>query len=68
VGFPGETEAAFQNSFSVLKKIGFCKVHIFPYSVRENTIAASFKGKVPKEIIISRAKTISCFFAQAQIT
>jgi threonylcarbamoyladenosine tRNA methylthiotransferase MtaB len=68
VGFPGETEGAFQNSFGVLKKVGFCKVHIFPYSARENTLAASFMDRVPKEIIISRAKTIGNFFAQAQIS
>ena len=58
VGFPGETEEAFQNSVDVIKKVGFCKVHIFPYSARENTLAASFKDTIPKEIITRRAKII----------
>jgi len=58
VGFPGETEEAFQNSVYILSKVGFCKVHVFPYSARKNTLAASFKDNVPKEVILGRAKKI----------
>ena len=58
VGFPGETEEAFQNSINILKKVGFCKVHVFPYSARKNTLAASFKDNVPKEVILSRVEKI----------
>ena len=59
VGFPGETEEAFQNSVDILRVIKFCKVHVFPYSARENTLAASFEDKVPKEIILKRVKIIN---------
>jgi threonylcarbamoyladenosine tRNA methylthiotransferase MtaB len=59
VGFPGETEEAFQNSVDVIKKVGFCKVHVFPYSVRKNTLAASFEDNVSKEIILRRVNRIS---------
>jgi len=59
VGFPGETEEAFRNSVDILKIVGFCKVHVFPFSPRENTLAASFKDNVPREIILKRVKEIN---------
>jgi len=58
VGFPGETEEAFNNSIDVISKAAFCKIHIFPYSARKNTLAASFKDVVPKETILRRANII----------
>lgn len=39
VGFPGETDEEFMNSFDNIKKCNFAKIHIFPYSVREGTKA-----------------------------
>ena len=44
VGFPGEDEAAFGNTLRLLKNILPLKVHIFPYSPREKTRAAKFRG------------------------
>ena len=46
VGFPGETEAAFEESRAFLKKIGFLKVHVFPYSRRSGTPAYDFPEQV----------------------
>ena len=43
VGFPTETEEEFNNSVEFIKKIGFAKLHVFPYSVRKNTKAAEMK-------------------------
>lgn len=40
VGFPGETDKDFNDSLAFVKKIGFAKSHIFPYSIRNGTIAA----------------------------
>ena len=40
VGFAGETEEEFEESVSFVKKIGFAKAHVFPYSQREGTAAA----------------------------
>ena len=40
VGFPGETEEDFQASVDVCKKIGFSKIHMFPFSQRRGTPAA----------------------------
>ena len=45
-GFPGETEADFEESRAFLKKIGFLKVHVFPYSRRSGTPAYDFPEQV----------------------
>lgn len=50
VGFAGETEQDFDDTMAFVKKVGFEKVHIFPYSVREGTRAAEFDGQVEKSV------------------
>ena len=55
VGFPGETEKMFQNSYNLIKKIGFSGIHIFQYSDRENTLASSFTDKIDAKIKKERA-------------
>ena len=50
VGFPGETEEMFQNSYNLIEKIGFSGIHIFQYSDRENTIASSFTDKIDAKV------------------
>jgi len=55
VGFPGETEERFADSCRVVKKIGFAKVHVFPYSNRPGTAAAALSGKVSAKEIKRRA-------------
>ena len=40
VGHPFETEDEFINTLNFVKKIRFSKVHVFPYSIRENTASA----------------------------
>lgn len=50
VGFPGETEDMFLNSYKIIDKIGFSGIHIFQYSDRENTIASRLENKVDPKI------------------
>lgn len=50
VGFPGETEEHFMESVETIREIGFTKIHVFPYSKRKGTVAASMKNQVPEEI------------------
>ena len=45
-GFPGETQADFEESCAFLRKIGFLKVHVFPYSRRSGTPAYDFPAQV----------------------
>ncbi len=46
VGFPGETEQDFNETLEFIKKIRFLHLHIFPYSRRNGTIAASMPGQL----------------------
>ena len=46
VGFPGETEEEFRQTYEFLKKIKFYKMHIFKYSPRTGTVAASMKNQI----------------------
>ena len=48
VGFPGETEAEFQASYQFVREMAFSKVHVFPYSRRPGTRAASFPGQLSR--------------------
>lgn len=49
VGFPGETEDEFKETLDFIEKIGFSKVHIFPYSKRPGTKAATMPNQLSKE-------------------
>ena len=55
-GFPGESEADFESSLQFVKDIGFEKLHVFPYSIRECTKAATMPGQLPKAVKTARAK------------
>jgi threonylcarbamoyladenosine tRNA methylthiotransferase MtaB len=46
-GFPGETEEAFEHTRAFLQTFPISKLHVFPYSERPGTPAASFDGSVP---------------------
>lgn len=46
VGFPGETDADFNETVEFAKKCGFMKVHVFPFSPREGTPAYSYTDKI----------------------
>jgi len=46
VGFPGETEEEFTESLAFVKKLAFARLHVFKYSQREQTVAASMPDQV----------------------
>ncbi len=45
-GFPGEGEAEFAETLAFARRVGFARLHVFPYSEREGTAAASMAGSV----------------------
>src|SRR5579885_1263614 len=47
VGFPGETEVDFELSAEACCRVGFVKVHVFPFSARGGTKAATFTDALP---------------------
>lgn len=50
VGFPGETEEDFEDSLKIVEEADFLKVHVFKYSKRAGTPAASMDRQVPPEV------------------
>ena len=49
VGFPGETPELFDQTYAFLQEMAPSKIHVFQYSPREGTLAASFSDQVPKQ-------------------
>jgi len=58
VGFPGESQDAFQESYRFLKRISFAKLHVFPYSPRPGTHAARLPHQVPRQVRGERAQHV----------
>lgn len=58
VGFPGEKEADFEESCSLVESCGFCKTHIFKYSKRPFTKASDMKGHVAPQVKNRRSGTL----------
>ena len=56
VGFPGETEAEFVQSLDFIRRCAFAAMHIFPYSKRPGTPAASMPNQVPRGVKEERAR------------
>ncbi|SDN43725.1 tRNA (N(6)-L-threonylcarbamoyladenosine(37)-C(2))-methylthiotransferase MtaB [Alkalicoccus daliensis] len=50
VGFPGETEQEFQETYDSIRDIGFSELHVFPYSKRTGTPAARMEEQVEDEV------------------
>ncbi len=58
VGFPGETEADFEQGLAFVESMNFAKVHVFPYSARAATLAATFLNQVSPQVKAKRAKEL----------
>lgn len=55
VGFPGETEGEFEASLAFCREMRFSRMHVFRYSRRPGTPAATMPGQVPSEVSAARA-------------
>ncbi|HNW87077.1 MAG TPA: tRNA (N(6)-L-threonylcarbamoyladenosine(37)-C(2))-methylthiotransferase MtaB [Candidatus Limiplasma sp.] len=58
VGFPGETEAEFEQTVHFCERIGFMKLHVFPFSPREGTPAAEMPDPVPETVKEERVRRL----------
>ena len=74
VGFPGETDEDFKKSLKFVEKVGFEKVHVFPYSIRPGTPAAKMENQIEKSekekraaIMSTAAEAIRKNFLESQI-
>jgi len=74
VGFPGESEAAFENSCRLCREAGFSRLHVFPYSPRSGTPAATMADHVPSSVRRRRSDALrrlghrlACEFARGLV-
>jgi threonylcarbamoyladenosine tRNA methylthiotransferase MtaB len=54
-GFPGETDAEFEETLELARRCAFSKIHVFPYSMRENTPAAARADQVTPQVKAARS-------------
>lgn len=66
VGFPGETEAAFQETLDILNRSFWTKLHVFPFSVRRGTRAETLPDPVPSAVSRERSR-ILCALSDAKL-
>jgi threonylcarbamoyladenosine tRNA methylthiotransferase MtaB len=65
VGFPGETEADFQETLNVVQDVRFAKVHLFPYSPRKRTRAALYPNRIQPDVMRDRKNRLLRLTEQA---
>ena len=58
VGFPGETDEHFLETYNFLTSLDISYLHVFTYSERDNTEAATMDGVVPKNVRAKRSKML----------
>ncbi len=59
VGFPGETQEDFERTCQLAEELKFSKIHVFPFSARDNTPAAGMKPQVSAGIIRERSSKLT---------
>jgi threonylcarbamoyladenosine tRNA methylthiotransferase MtaB len=58
VGFLGETDEAFKESYRFAEEMAFARLHVFPFSPRPGTAAARMPGQVPAEVKAARSRAL----------
>ncbi len=58
VGFPGETDADFEQTVNMAKIVGFAKMHVFTFSPRKGTAAADMQDSIDNKVIKQRSKIL----------
>jgi len=58
IGFPGETDEAFEQTYSLIDNLPLTYLHVFPFSSREGTPASRFTDKIPDPFIKERCSRI----------
>src|SRR4029077_17582743 len=58
LGFPGETDTDFAATCRVVRETGFSKIHVFSYSPRQGTPAASLRDTVPPPVVQERRRRL----------
>jgi threonylcarbamoyladenosine tRNA methylthiotransferase MtaB len=67
VGFPGETDDDFLQTYNIAKEVGFSKIHVFSYSSREGTPAAKLDAHIDPKVIKTRSKYLRQLDGRLQV-
>ena len=67
VGFPGETEEAFNNTMSLVKEVGFAAAFTFAYSPRQGTVAARMEDQIPESVKKQRLSALNTLQAEKTV-
>lgn len=63
-GFPGESEAELNETLGLIKRLKLTYAHVFPYSARPGSPAASYPGQIPRKEKLARARAIRALVAE----
>jgi len=67
VGFPGETEAEFDETLKLVEAVGYAQAFSFKYSPRPGTPAATMEGQVPREVMDERLQRLQAALNRDQL-
>jgi threonylcarbamoyladenosine tRNA methylthiotransferase MtaB len=56
VGFPGETDTAYNKTYECIRRLPVTYLHVFPFSARPGTPAAGYANRVPPDVIKARCE------------
>src|SRR5438309_1765520 len=68
VGFPGENDSDFAETYGLIEQSPLTYLHVFPYSSRPGTVAAGLPNHVPEHVSRFRAKALRNLIAQKNET
>lgn len=64
VGFPGEGEEEFRHTLEACRQAGFSRIHVFPFSPRPETSAATLPGRPPEHLVARRERELLALAAE----
>jgi len=67
VGFPGETDAEFEDTLKLVEQVGYAQCFSFKYSARPGTPAATMDGQVPVEVMDERLQRLQAALNASQL-
>lgn len=67
VGFPGETDAEFEETLAIVSEVRYAQAYSFKYSPRPGTPAATMEGQVPREVMDERLQRLQSLLSKHQL-
>ena len=67
IGFPGETDADFEETLNLVDTVGYAQAFSFKYSPRPGTPAATMDGQVPREVMDERLQRLQAALNRDQL-